>query len=122
VVPTKDAEIDALPRILRAVHAGEGAISRELTRGLMRQFRSRPDNSSGLRPIKGPVTAREWEVVDLLKSGQSSEHVADLLVLSHETVRSHTKNIMRKLEVHTRADALAAAETLRLAPLNADHP
>src|SRR3954470_13176100 len=110
---SKDADIDALPRALDGVRRGEGAISREMTRRLMDRFRG-PAESSGLRPIKSPLTAREWEVIDLLKPGQSTDQVADTLVLSPETVRSHIKNIMRKLEVHSRADGLAAAERLRL--------
>jgi len=111
---SKDADIDALPRALDGVRRGEGAISREMTRRLMDRFRG-PGGSSGLRPIKSPLTAREWEVIDLLKPGQSTDQVADTLVLSPETVRSHIKNIMRKLGVHSRADAVAAAERLRLA-------
>jgi len=110
---SKDADIDALPPALEGVRRGEGAISREMTRLLMDRFRG-SGGSSGLRPIKSPLTAREWEVIDLLKPGQSTDQVADTLVLSPETVRSHIKNIMRKLEVHSRADALAAAERLRL--------
>jgi two-component system, NarL family, response regulator LiaR len=116
---SKDADIDALPRALEGVRRGEGAISREMTRRLMERFRGRGD-SSGLRPVKSPLTAREWEVIDLLKPGQSTDQVADTLVLSPETVRSHIKNIMRKLEVHSRADAVAAAERLRL-PAPAAH-
>jgi two-component system, NarL family, response regulator LiaR len=116
---SKDADIDALPRALEGVRRGEGAISREMTRRLMDRFRGR-GGSSGLRPVKSPLTAREWEVIDLLKPGQSTDQVADTLVLSPETVRSHIKNIMRKLEVHSRADAVAAAERLRL-PAPAAH-
>ena len=113
---SKDAEIEALPRVLQAVHAGEGAISRTMTRRLMGQVRAAPVGSTGRRPIKGPLTSREWEVIDLLTPGRSTDDVADMLVLSNETVRSHLKNIMRKLAVHSRADAIAAAERLRLAP------
>src|SRR5215210_1998614 len=109
---SKDADIDALPRALDGVRRGEGAISREMTRRLMDRFRG-PAGSSGLRPIKSPLTAREWEVIDLLKPGQSTDQVADTLVVSPETVRSHVKNIMRKLQVHSRAEAVAAAERLR---------
>jgi NarL family two-component system response regulator LiaR len=112
---SKDADVDALPRVLRGVRRGEAAVSREMTRRLIDRFRGAPDGSSGLRPIKSPLTAREWEVIDLLKPGHSPDEVAEALVLSPETVRSHVKNIMRKLEVHSRADAVAAADRLRIA-------
>jgi DNA-binding NarL/FixJ family response regulator len=112
---SKDADVDALPRALEGVRRGEAAVSREMTRRLIQRFRAAPDGSSGLRPIKSPLTAREWEVIDLLKPGHSPDEVAQALVLSPETVRSHVKNIMRKLDVHSRADAVAAAERLRIA-------
>src|SRR5215212_6440811 len=69
---------------------------------------------SGLRPVKGPLTRREWEVIDLLAAGHSPDRVANTLVHSPETVRPHIKNLMRKLRVHSRADAVDAAERLRL--------
>jgi two-component system, NarL family, response regulator LiaR len=116
---SKDADIDALPRALAGVRAGEGAISREMTRRLIEGLRGAAHGSSGLRPIKSPLTAREWEVIDLLQPGHSPDHVAETLVLSPETVRSHIKNIMRKLGVHTRAEAVAAAEQLRTASARA---
>jgi NarL family two-component system response regulator LiaR len=112
---SKDADIDALPRALEGVREGEAAISREMTSRVIERFRATADGSPGLRPIKSPLTAREWEVIDLLTPERSPEDVAEALVLSPETVRSHLKNIMRKLEVHSRADAVAAAERLRLA-------
>jgi len=49
-------------------------------------------HASALRPIKSALTAREWEIVHPLKPDHSSDQVADTLVLSPETVRSHLKN------------------------------
>ncbi len=111
---SKEADIEALPRALEAVRRGEAAISREMTRRLIDRYRVTTDGTTGLRPIKSPLTAREWEVIDLLKRGQTTDQVADTLVLSPETVRSHVRNIMRKLGVHSRVDAVAAAERLRI--------
>jgi NarL family two-component system response regulator LiaR len=111
---SKEADIDALPRALEGVRRGEAAISREMTRRLIDRYRGTADGAAGLRPIRSPLTAREWEVIDLLTPDRSPEHVADTLVLSLETVRSHIKNIMRKLDVHSRADAIAVAERLRI--------
>ena len=116
---SKEADIDALPRALEGVRRGEAAISRDMTRRLIERYRATTDGTTGLRPIKSPLTAREWEVIDLLTPDRSPQHVADTLVLSPETVRSHIKNIMRKLNVHSRADAVAAAERLRIATPNA---
>ncbi|MEO8688893.1 MAG: response regulator transcription factor [Solirubrobacteraceae bacterium] len=112
---SKEVDIVALPRALAAVWEGQAAISRGMTRRVIGRFREASARSSGLRPIKGPLTAREWEVIHLLKPGRSTDEVADTLVLSPETVRSHIKNILRKLDVHSRAEAVAAADQLRLA-------
>ena len=113
---SKEADIDALPRALAGVRRGEAAVSREMTRRLIDRYQATGDGGTGLRPIRSPLTAREWEVIDLLKLDRSPEHVADTLVLSPETVRTHIKNVMRKLDVHSRADAIAAAERLRVIP------
>ncbi len=117
---SKEADVDVLPRTLAAVHAGEAAISRTMTRRVIEAFRSAARDTSGLRPIDSPLTSREWQVVDLLALGHSTDDIAEALFLSTETVRSHVKNIMRKLGVHSRADAVAAAEQLRVAPAVAD--
>lgn len=111
---TKDLAVDALPRALQGVMAGEAAISRGLARRLIEHVREIPTGSAGLRPIKSSLTAREWEIVDLLAQRRSTEQMAHELVLATETVRSHVKNIMRKLGVHSREDAVAAAQRMRL--------
>ena len=108
---SKDLELDALPRAIAAVVAGEAAVSRRLTSHLVEHFREQPQ----LRPIKGPLTAREWEVVGLMGPDRTTVEIADTLVISAETVRSHVKSIMRKLGVHSRHEAPEAAERLRLA-------
>jgi NarL family two-component system response regulator LiaR len=110
---SKDVEIDSLPRALEGVRAGEAAISRKMTRTLIDRLRDTPTGSSGMRPVKSPLTAREWEVIDLLKASKSTDQMAAELVLSTETVRSHVKNILRKLDVRSRDDAVAAADRMR---------
>jgi DNA-binding NarL/FixJ family response regulator len=119
---SKDLEIDALPRALEGVRAGEAAISRKMTRTLIDRLRDTPSGSSGMRPVKSPLTAREWEVIDLLKAARSTDQIADELVLSTETVRSHVKNILRKLDVRSREDAVIAADRMRSAPGDQEAP
>jgi len=63
--------------------------------------------------VRSPLTDREWEVLDLLSGGASTDDIARLLVLSTETVRSHLKNLYRKLEVNSREEAVRAASRLR---------
>jgi DNA-binding NarL/FixJ family response regulator len=110
---SKDLEIEALPRALEGARAGEAAISRKMTRTLIERLREAPSASSGMRPVKSPLTAREWEVIDLLKGSRTTDQIADELVLSTETVRSHVKNILRKLDVRSREDAVIVADRMR---------
>jgi DNA-binding NarL/FixJ family response regulator len=113
---SKDLDIDALPRALEGARTGEAVISRRMTKKLIEHVRSAPDGVAGMRPVRSPLTAREWEVIDLLRDGRSTEAIADDLVLSIETVRSHVKNILRKLDVRSREDAVVAADRMRTAP------
>jgi two-component system, NarL family, response regulator LiaR len=110
---SKDMELTSLPRALRASIDGEAAISRRLAMQLIQHYRSAPMGGMGLRPVRSKLTDREWEVLDLLTGGASSEDIARLLVLSNETVRSHLKNLYRKLEVRSREEAVEAAARMR---------
>jgi two-component system, NarL family, response regulator LiaR len=110
---SKDMELDSLPRALRGALDGEAAISRRLAMSLVQHYRAAPTGGMGLRPVRSALTDREWEVLDLLSGGATTDDIARVLVLSTETVRSHMKNIYRKLEVRTREDAIEAAARLR---------
>jgi DNA-binding NarL/FixJ family response regulator len=109
----KDMELDSLPRVLRGAAAGEAAISRTMTKQLIDHLRSVPDEGRALRPVRSRLTAREWEVLDLLCDGRSTAEIADDLVLAQETVRSHVKNILRKLDVSSRREAVELTQRLR---------
>ncbi len=110
---SKDLEIDRLPQALRGAREGEAVISRKLGRQLVEQMRRMPEAATGMRPVKSPLTAREWEVIDLLYESKSTDQIAETLVLSSETVRSHVKNILRKLNARSREEAVAIAQRMR---------
>jgi DNA-binding NarL/FixJ family response regulator len=110
----KDIELDALPRAVNGVMAGEAAISRRLSMSVIDELRKTPAMGPGLRPTVSELTPREWQVLDLLTTGASTADIAVDLVLSPETVLTHVKNILKKLGVHSRRDAIRQAERLRL--------
>ena len=108
-----------LPQALRGAVDGEAVISRRLGRRLVEHIRRQPEGASGMRPVKSPLTPREWEVIDLLCEGKTTDQIAETLVLSTETVRSHVKNILRKLDARSREEAVddrAAACAARSRP------
>jgi two-component system, NarL family, response regulator LiaR len=110
---SKEMELASLPRALRAAVDGEVAISRRLATHLVHHYRSAPTGGIGLRPVRSVLTDREWEVLDLLSGGANTDDIARTLVLSTETVRSHLKNLYRKLGVRSREEAVEAAARLR---------
>jgi two-component system, NarL family, response regulator LiaR len=109
----KDVELDALPRALHGVCDGQAAISRQLTLALIECYQAASTNGYGMRPVHSGLTDREWQVLDLLAAGLTSDEVAAKLVLSVETVRSHRKRLYRKLGVRSRDEAMRAAVRLR---------
>jgi NarL family two-component system response regulator LiaR len=109
----KHLDIDVLPQALAGAMQGEAAISRRLSMKLVEHLRRAPQGTGGLRPVKSPLTPREWEVIDLLAESKTTDEIADVLVLSSETVRSHVKNILKKLGVRSREEAVAHAQRMR---------
>jgi two-component system, NarL family, response regulator LiaR len=113
---TKDLDVDALPRAIEGALKGEAAISRRLSMRLIERLRGVTSRASSLRGTRSPLTTREWEVIDLLAEGLTTDEIARSLHLSSETVRSHVKHILRKLDARSRAEAVAAAQRLRDGP------
>jgi DNA-binding NarL/FixJ family response regulator len=107
----KDQGVDALPSVLTKVAHGEAVLSGTLGMRVLESLRTLPDR--GWRPINSQLTTREWEIVELLGEGAGTQDIAAELVLSPATVYGHVKNIMRKLQVKSRDEAVAAAERLR---------
>lgn len=64
---------------------------------------------SGSVRVRGVLSKREAEVLELLAQGLTGEQIANRLVLSAETVRTHVRNAMRRLGAHTRSHAVAMA-------------
>ena len=101
-----------LPDVLRGVLRGEAALPRELVGRLAQEFRERGRRRYiALPDARGAeLTSREWEVLDLLRQGQTTGEVAERLGISRVTVRRHVGEILRKLHVSSRAAAFELLE------------
>jgi DNA-binding NarL/FixJ family response regulator len=104
----KDMDPERLPPALRAVLAGEAAIAPPLVSWLVGEVRSQRLGRV-LSGRDGPVELswREWEVLDLLRSGMSTGEIANRLSLSAVTVRRHACSVVKKLGVSSREEAVA---------------
>ena len=69
-----------------------------------------------LLPAKGPLTPREHAVLQLIGRGLSNKRIARSMGISPETVKSHAKHILKKLNAQTRAEAVALASELPQVP------
>ncbi len=102
-----------LPRLIDAAMADELVCPRSLLSAIVARLARLPAPAVSVRTGRRLLTAREWEVLELLFAGRSTHWIADHLVISVETVRTHVKNLMRKLGVRSRRELLAATARLR---------
>ena len=98
----KDQHLADLYEGITAVHEGEAAFAPSILNRVLRLVRT--DRSSG-----STLTAREIEVLRLLADGMTTEQIAGELFVSSNTVRNHVNNIIRKLNVHSRLEAVSQA-------------
>jgi DNA-binding NarL/FixJ family response regulator len=108
----KDIDPDQFARLVTRAAVGEAIVPGRLMTPLLERWR-REMPAGGWRPLRSALTTREWQIVDLLCDGASTEQIMERLVLSSTTVYSHIYRVLRKLGVHSRRDAVAAAGRLR---------
>ncbi|MGE0135890.1 MAG: response regulator [Dehalococcoidia bacterium] len=107
----KDAPIGELRNAIRVVATGEALLAPSVTRTLIEEFVRRPEpvtrGASGA--AFGELTAREVEITRLVAEGLSNSEIAERLVLSHATVKTHISRILAKLELRDRVQLVIAA-------------
>jgi DNA-binding NarL/FixJ family response regulator len=102
----KDTDPTRLPHALRGVLDGEAAVPRDLVARVIDEFRDRTRRRLPVAERGVELTSREWEVLELLRTGLSTAQVAERLFVSKVTVRSHVAAVVRKLGVPDREAAL----------------
>lgn len=97
---TKDTPPNKIMDGIKEVYEGGAPMSSQIARMVIDSFKIKPSPE---------LTKRETEVLTDLCNGSSYKMIADNLFISEETVRKHIKNIYRKLEVHSKSEAVAKA-------------
>ena len=104
----KDSSIEEVAQAVRVVADGQSLISPSMAVKLIDEFKqmSRPEREHvpGLR-----LTDRELEVLRLIATGASNREIASQLTISENTVKNHVRNILEKLHLHSRVEAVMYA-------------
>jgi DNA-binding NarL/FixJ family response regulator len=109
----KDTPRRELLRAIEVIAVGDALLAPSVTRRLIAEFAARRDPAE-LPTELSELTDREREVLLLIARGLSNEEIADRLVISPLTAKSHVRNILRKLNRHDRAALVALAYESRL--------
>lgn len=105
----KDVRRDDLVHAIRVVAAGESLLAPSVTRRLIDQFTS--TDSTGLLPMErlAVLTNRERTTLQMLAEGKSNPEIAAAMVVSTHTVKTHVSNVLTKLGLRDRVQAVIAA-------------
>jgi two-component system response regulator NreC len=103
----KDTPAEKLASVLRDIHGGGKYVSPEVLNGLL--LNDRYSESEQNRGSKPSLTPRETEVMKLLAEGHTVRKIAGMLGVSMKTVDAHKFNLMRKLDIHNKAELVHCA-------------
>jgi len=108
----KDSSIDQVEQAIRLVADGQSLISPSMATKLLDEFKQMSSAEPNLAAPR--LTARELEVLRLVARGQNNRQVAAELFISENTVKNHVRNILEKLQLHSRMEAVMYAVRERL--------
>lgn len=98
----KNVSVEELATAIRAAKEGQPTLSAQATKAVIR-------TASAPRPSISKLTPREQEVLALLVDGLNNTKIAEKLVIGRATVKTHVSNILHKLEVENRQEAISKA-------------
>ncbi|MFC1992180.1 response regulator [Chloroflexota bacterium] len=110
----KDMPNRELISAIRMVHLGEGVFDLRSTGNIL----NRLSDSTSMSQRAHSIHIRELEILKLTAKGMSNQEIARELTLSGRTVQSHLSNIFKKLEVHSRTEAVLRATKIGLLTLD----
>lgn len=113
----KEIDTESLLEAIKVVHEGGSYLHPKVTHNLVQEYRRLVEDkeaNSGLERIeyRKPLhllTRRECQVLQLLSEGQSNRKIAETLVISEKTVKNHVSNILQKMKVNDRTQAVVKA-------------
>ena len=109
----KDTRPTELAEAIRTVASGEAVVSPRITQRMLEMFASSLPNSGHPVQASDPridsLTPREKEILVLMSQGMSNAEIADRLVVSATTVKTHVGNVLAKLDVRDRVQAVVVA-------------
>lgn len=106
---SRDVGLQRLFSALQRVRDGEAVVPPAMLGALLRDLIVRNRQVDSGRELLTRLTRREKEVLELLVDGCDHEAVADILVISPQTARTHIQNVISKLGVHSRLEAVSLA-------------
>jgi DNA-binding NarL/FixJ family response regulator len=105
----KDVEPEALREAVRVVAQGEALLAPSVTKRLIREFVAQPGRRRPPPERLDELTEREREVMGLVAAGLSNHEIAERLVISPATAKTHVSRAMMKLRAHDRAQLVVLA-------------